>query len=144
METNKQSKQPAAARSALTKPISLRLTQEEHLQLQADAGEASISQHIRKMLFNSSNELINATLSLSEQRLSPQSRQRVLAQILVLLGQLKAANEVSETLEAIRIGLIEPTPEFLSSINALNAELQSLRFELLKALGLRPSKSTDK
>ena len=144
METNKISKQPAAARSALTKPISLRLTQEEHLQLQADAGETSISQHIRKMLFNSSNELMNGTSLVDEQRLSLQSRQRVLAQILVLLGQSKAANEVSETLEAIRIGLIEPTPEFLSSINALNAELQNLRFELLKALGLRPSQPKDK
>lgn len=144
MEINNHLKQHNTARPALTKPISLRLTQEEYQQLKADAGDSSISEYIRKALFRPLCEPATKAATDFELRLTPQSRQKILAQILVHLGQLKAANEVSEMLAAIKLGLVDASPEFSTSVNTLHAEIQCLRLELLKALGLRPSQSKNK
>ena len=137
MEVKKQS-MPCSARSVLSKPISLRLSSEEYEQLKNEAGQLSLSDYMRHRLFSDVLEEPPDSGNQLKARLSPQMRQKILAQILIQLGQSGVLNEVSQTLKAIRTGLINTSPEFTVTLNTLQDELQSLRLDLLKALGLRP------
>lgn len=138
METKTQRKLRASRRAALTKPISIRLTVEEFEQLKSEAGKISLSEFIRAQLFKTKISVMDDSLLVQEQRLTPQARQKMLAQILLKLGQLQSVNEVGELLTAIKLGLIDASPELTTSVEGLHQEIQSLRNDLLKALGLRP------
>jgi len=121
---------------ALTKPISIRLTQEEIVELKRLAGSLSVSEYMRRQLFG---DVANVkSENASEMRLTPQARQKLLAQILMRLGQLDTVKNVNLLIESIETGLIYVSPEVLSEFSALHREIQNLRQDLLKALGLRP------
>ena len=120
---------------ALTKPISIRLTQEEIIELKRLSGELSVSEYVRRQLFcGSATAKCENT---SDMRLTPQARQRLLAQILMRLGQLDTIKNTNLLIEGIKTGLIDVSPEVLSEFSALHREIQNLRQDLLKALGLR-------
>lgn len=138
MESNIHAKPHNAAQPALTKPISIRLTQEEYQQLKVEVGDLSLSAHIRKRLFSNRLSAFNGTTSDCGQRLTPQMRQKLLAQILMQLGKLETVHNVNSLLNALQSGLIEASPELCVALEALHVEIKTLRHELLKALGLRP------
>ena len=101
------------------------------------AGERSLSEYVRQRLFdNAANS--KSVPSAHNGRLSPQSRQRLLGQILMRLGMLDAIRNVNVLAEAVQSGLIDASPELVTELDALQSELQTLRLDLLKALGLRP------
>ena len=126
--TNSQSK---------TKPISIRFTADELCELERLAGDLPLSTFVRQRLFDSEGSCANAKRPHPSGRLSVQDRQKLLAQILLKLGQLECVGSVDETLAAIQSGLIDASPELCISLDALTRELAIIRVELLKALGLR-------
>ncbi|MEO1749144.1 MAG: hypothetical protein AAFR27_11115 [Pseudomonadota bacterium] len=121
-----------------TKPISIRFTSDELCELKRLAGHLPLSTFVRQRLFGGEGWSESAKRPHLIARLSAQQRQRLLAQILLKLGQLRCVDNVNETLAAIQSGLIEASPEACTSLDALTRELTTIRVELLKALGLRP------
>jgi len=111
------------------------MTHEERKQLQADAGDLALSQYIRNRLFQEQGWDLNNC-----GRLSPQSRQKLLAQILIKLGQSGLAQNLSDLTEAARLGVSELSPELHLTLAELTKELREIRLDLIKALGLRPEK----
>ncbi len=121
--------------SRLTVPVSVRLTCEERDQLRRAAGRLSISEYIRTRLFC---DVVQT--SIEGGRLSPQERQRLLAQILIGLGQSGLASNLAELADAAHLGLLDLPPEVHSLLAELLGEVRGLRQDLLKALGLRGRK----
>lgn len=136
MESTSSAKPRDSARHKLTKPVSIRFTQEEIAELKRKAGERSLSNYVRSHLFSRTSDFENSNNS--ESRLSPQMRQKLLAQILMRLGSLDTVHNVNELMQAIQTGLIDASPEFANTLASMAAELKTLRHDLLKALGLRP------
>ena len=136
METTSSAKTRDSARQKLTKPVSIRFTQEEIAELKRKAGEGSLSKYVRSQLFAITSDYKNSNNS--ESRLSPQMRQKLLAQILIRLGSLDSVHNANELMQAIQTGLIDASPEFANTLASMAVELKKLRHDLLKALGLRP------
>ncbi len=117
-------------------PISLRLTQEELILLKSKAKGKSVSSYIRNRLF-SENPLPD-TPETHDDRLSPQVRQKLLAQILIKLGKSGLAQSLEELAYAAKIGTLPLTPDVLSEIRSAYAFIHEIRNLLIRALGLRP------
>ncbi len=118
-----------------TVPVSVRLTDDERCKLnsEADAKGLSLGEYIRMRLFGGElGDYVHAN------RLSAEDRQKLLAKILLRLGQLDTVQSVNNALKGIQSGLIDPSPEFLAALDAMHGELIALRRDLLRALGLRP------
>jgi hypothetical protein len=122
--------------AAKCSPLSVRVTPEERESLLQKAGDMPLSEYVRGQLFGAQNK--NVVSAPTTQRISPAERQRLLAQILVRLGEMKTAQHLGGLVDAIRSGITDADPELISSIKKLRGEFKTLRFELLKALGLRP------
>jgi len=123
-------------KSALTKPISIRFTQEEFVELKRMAGKQSLSEYVRSQLFNDANDSDSSYTD--ETRLSPQTRQKLLAQILMRLGKLDTVHNVNLLMQALKSGLIDTSPQLIIALEAVHGELKALRQDLTKSLGLRP------
>ena len=136
MESKDHAKLRATSRSASTKPISIRFTKEEFAELKHRAGKMSLSMYVRRRLFGDGAMPVN--LDGVEARLTPQMRQKLLAQILMRLGRLDLVHDVNTLLNGVQSGLIETSPELCAALEAVHGELITLRHDLLKALGLRP------
>ncbi|MEP5730122.1 MAG: hypothetical protein ABJL67_12220 [Sulfitobacter sp.] len=124
-------KKPFSRRS----PVSVRLTEEERLRLEAEAGGLPLSRYIRIKLFHSDTP---ATPTLDGTRLSPHSRQKLLAQILASLGRSGIAASLAELTELARLGLLPDDGELPKLLTSAREEFAGLRIDLLRALGLRP------
>lgn len=120
--------------TAKSRPVSVRLTPEERAALERDAKGASLSRHIRARLFDGFDS------GVGEMRLSPETRQKLLAQILARLGQMGIAISLSELAELARLGLLDMTPEAERALLDALGDLRDLRRDLLIALGKRPGK----
>ena len=120
-----------------TKPVSIRFTADELYELKRLAGDLPLSVFVRQRLFDSEGSRTNEKLPPPSGRLTVQGRQKLLAQILLKLGQIRCVDNVNETLQGIQSGLIEASPEVCTSLDALTRELATIRVELLKALGFR-------
>lgn len=120
--------------SRKSRPVSVRLTPEERAVLEREARGASLSQHIRARLFS------DAASSASADRISPEARQRMMAQVLSQMGSMNAGQNLQELAELARLGLLQMTPETESTLQETLREFRDFRHDLLKALGLRPKK----
>ena len=136
METKHHAELRASSRSASTKPLSIRFTKDEIVELKRQADKLSLSAYVRRQLF--SDELNPEISGNIEARLTPQMRQKLLAQILMRLGRLDLVQDVNTLLNGVQSGLIETSPELCAALEAVHGELITLRHDLLKALGLRP------
>lgn len=136
MKIKHHAKLRALSHSAATKPISIRFTKEEITELKRQAGKLSLSAYVRRRLFNDDTNF--EILDNVEARLTPQMRQKLLAQILMRLGRFDLVHDVNTLLNGVQSGLIETSPELCAALEATHGELKALRHDLLKALGLRP------
>ncbi|WP_439629950.1 hypothetical protein [Shinella sp.] len=125
----------------VSSPLSLRLTPEERATLEAAAGGRALGAYIRARLFAGEGRHtigVESDGNGNAERLSPEARQRLLAQILGALGQSRALRSLSELAEAARIGVLPLAPDVLADIRAACAGIQEIRLVLLRALGLKP------
>lgn len=121
-------------------PVSVRLTHEERVELKQAAGGKSLSYYIRSRLFNHGEQAFPD----DEIRFSAVARQKLLAQILIRLGQSGLAENLRELNEVAKLGLLDTQIELRSTLSELRKEVKGLRSDLIKALGLRPRKGDDK
>ena len=136
METKHYAKLRVTSCPALTKPISIRFTEEEIVELKRQAGKLSLSEYVRRRLFN--DGIIAENSDDTEPRLTPQMRQKLLAQILMRLGKLDMVHNVNTLMNGLQSGLMDTSPELYAALEAVHRELKTLRHDLLIALGLRP------
>ena len=112
-------------------PFSLRLSIEERLKLDADAGSLSIGEYIRSCLFE------NPTTRKVRFR-RPVQDEQALVQVLGALGRSRLSNNLNQLAKAVHSGSLPVTPETEQAILAACAAVQNMSGELVKALGLPP------
>ena len=120
-------------------PLSVRVTPEELAELLSQAGKQSLSDYVRSKLFEGDSPSSNVPST----RLSPRDSQRLLAQILIQLGQMNTAKQLNELIKAIHSGIVEADQELIDLLSALQADLRALRGDLLKALGFAQEVESD-
>ncbi|MCV6575091.1 MAG: hypothetical protein OIF58_05085 [Cohaesibacter sp.] len=114
--------------------ISLRLTAEEKSILVRASKGQSLSAYIRKKLFASDSHTDNHK---TEMRLCPKERQKLLAKILSELGKAQLSQSLCELADAAKLGTLPLTPDVCSDIQKAITKINSIRSDLLKAMGLR-------
>jgi|OM-RGC.v1.026554195 hypothetical protein len=122
--------------TAKAQPVSVRLMPEERALLEREAGGLSLSEFIRARLFG---EAVTASFDFDD-RLSPEVRQKMLAQILAKLGESDAGKPLAELAELARLGLLQMSTEEQLILKTAISDLHELRLDLIKALGMRPKK----
>lgn len=112
-----------------SRPISLRLTDEECSRLTADAGRKPVSAYIRDRLFGA--EVRQRAIRV------PSTGDIYVARLLAELGRSELAANLHELVEAVRIGALPVTPETEHAIRSACDAVERMRADLLLALGLR-------
>ena len=107
--------------------------------LEREAGALTLSEYIRARLFG---EAVTGAFDY-EERLTPEARQKMLAQILAKLGESGSGKSLSELAELARLGLLQMSPDEQQALSDAIADLRELRRDLLKALGTRPKNGGD-
>lgn len=118
---------PRAKKKATT-PVSLRLTDEERAELVARAGTRTLSSYIREQLFDGDARGRRVRL--------PSYDKQMLGRILATLGQSGVTDSLRELSEAARIGALPVSPETEQSIASACAAIDSMRCNLISALGV--------
>lgn len=112
--------------------VSVRLSPEERQALEQAAKGKTLSAYIRQKLLSAD------TINTETIRLSPQARQKLLAQILASLGKSNLSVSLKEIAEAAKLGLLPLTEDVLADIKTATTQIKFIRKILLKALGLKP------
>lgn len=119
---------PRKHRRKPTKPISLRLNDEERQRLKAEAGRRTLSALIRERLFGPQVQSRRVYL--------PKYDEKALGQVLALLGQSGIAACLRDLCEAVRVGALPVTPETEEDIKRACHSVKTMRSDLIRALGL--------
>lgn len=109
-------------------PISLRLTADERVWLEAEAGTRTLSTYVRERLFDSKGG----------RRLDrrPSHNARALAQVLAALGQSGIVESLRELSRQAEIGALVLTPETEAALKSACEAIERMRRDLMDALGL--------
>lgn len=110
-----------------TRPVSIRLTEEERSQLEIEAGSAPLSVHLRARL------LAGTGLRRAETHFRYVDFGRLLSQ----LGQSNISSSLADLAEAARNGALPVNPDTERALNDACSAVMTMRSELLQALGLR-------
>lgn len=117
-------------------PFSLRLTPEERLRLEQDAGRQSVSAYIKSRLFN------GAAAPVRTRGLSPVRDHAALASALARLGQSRIANNLNQLARAANVGALDLTPELEAELREACAAVVEVRSLLVAAVGLSDGPSS--
>lgn len=110
------------------KPVSIRLTPEERAHLETAARGSSLSSYIRGCVFD-------AGFRSSPVRM-PRHDERVLAQILALLGQSEIASHLRELSGSAKNGTLPVSPEIEAALVTACGHVAEIRTLLMRGLGL--------
>ena len=116
-------------------PFSLRLTPEERLQLERDAGHQSVSAYIKSSLFDGSVAPVRT------RGLHPVKDRAALAEALARLGQSRVANNLNQLARAASLGALDLTPELEAELHDACAAVAEMRALLVQAMGLSEGRS---
>ncbi|MCW2248052.1 hypothetical protein M2352_003686 [Azospirillum fermentarium] len=111
-------------------PFSLRLTFEERAALAVAAGAEPLGCYIRRRILGD-----DVTYSRRHRR-APVQDHEALGRVLGALGQSKLASNLNQLAKAVNTGTLEVTPDSEQAIRDACADVQRMRAELLRALGL--------
>lgn len=114
-------------------PLSVRLTASKRAQLEQMAGGMSLNAYVRMRLFTNGKAPRNARRSV---RLA---KEKALAKVLRRLGKLELSKDLEMLQWAEQNGQICLTGEAQRSIISACRDIQSMRQDLVKALGLSSS-----
>lgn len=120
-------KRPSTGKPKSTRPVSIRLTEEERSRFQAEAGATPLSVHLRARL------LAGTGLRRTEAHFRYVDFARLLSQ----LGQSSLSSNLADLAEAARSGGLPVNPDTEKALNDACAAVIAMRSELLLALGLR-------
>lgn len=116
-------------------PFSLRLTPEERLRLERDAGHQSVSAYVRFRLFD------GAAASVGTRGVYPVRDHAALASALARLGQSRIANNLNQLARAANLGALDLTPELEAELHEACAAVLEVRSLLVAAVGLSDGSS---
>lgn len=120
-------------RKAYPPPFSLRLTAEERVRLDHDAGNVPLGAYIRSRLFDGlPPRPVNSR--------RPARDDKLLAQLLGAFGQSRIANNLNQLAHAANCGSLLLTPEGEASLRASCDAVTLIRRHLMTALGLEAGK----
>lgn len=119
----------ARMRPVATRPFSIRLSKEERLHLEREAGAQPLGTYVRARLLNDARRGKAGRLSADP---------ALLGQLLARLGQLQLARSLSDLSAAATVGSIVMTPELERELRAASRAVREIRDMLMRALGLKP------
>jgi len=114
-----------------TKSLSIRFTNDERARLERAAGNKPLSAYIR-------DKLLDDYVSSRKVTRKPRENSILLAQILAMLGKSDVPTNMRQLADSARIGSLPDTPDVIRDINAACLTIEKIRYDLIKALGLRP------
>ncbi len=120
-------KQPKPPRKKYPSPVTLRLTEDERVQLEKDAGSSSLSTYIRECVFGGR----------IAKRVVPAADRVLLAQILAQLGGSRMANNLSQIAHHANCGSLVLEEVTEEEINEACVHIAWMRVKLIEALGLK-------
>lgn len=113
----------------------MRLSHKERARLKRDAGETPLATYIKLRLFNNLPDLATFGPSLPGGR--PATDTRLIAQLLAALGASRIANNLNQLAKAANMGDLPLYPEAEADLREACAAVQSMRADLIRALGLK-------
>ncbi len=116
-------------------PFCLRLSFEERAKLEQEAAGKPLGPYIRTRLFNQPSPRKR------RYKRKPRTDQKLLAQILSAIGASRMASNLNQLAKAINSGSLIVSPETESALRAACRDIDFLRRELIRALGLAPRDS---
>lgn len=127
-------------------PLSLRLTTEERVELERLAAGMSLSAFIKSRIFDPNKPIPGKQNTAqgwrggcAKQR-RPVKDQKVLGQLLALLGASRLPQNLNQLAKAAHIGTLPLPDEIAHELRQACTEIRAMRVMLMQALGLRPSK----
>lgn len=111
-------------------PFSLRLTPEDRLRLEHEAGDMSIGSYIRWRLFDPEDPPPRHRAKF------PVKDHAALSRALALLGGSRIANNLNQLAKAAHSGSLPLTPDIETELREAVAHVAELRAMLIAALGL--------
>lgn len=119
-----------------TKPLTIRLSDDERSVLAREAGKLSLSAHIRRKLLN------DAVSPRRGKRLSrkppvPKVDHVALGKALALLGRSEFSRRLDELATAAMMGALPLGPELIQELYATCAHIQAIRDALMESLGVQ-------
>lgn len=111
-------------------PFSLRLTPEERLHLERDAGHQSVSAYVKSRLFD------GAAAPVRTRGPHPVKDRAALAEALAKLGQSRIANNLNQLARAANVGALDLTPELEAELHEACRAVAEMRGLLVQAVGL--------
>lgn len=111
-------------------PFSLRLTVEERAKLQELAGDMSLSSFIKDNLFKSTG------VKLRRRRRKPIKDQKLIAQVLAVLGKSRLSQNMNQLAKACNTGTLPLLPEVEQELRQACADIKQMRLMLMQGMGL--------
>lgn len=121
------------ARRKTTKPVSIRLSDEERAFLTRQAGKLSLSAHVRNKLLGDSGEGAHQRRG-EARRQVPRADQESLGRALALLGRNDFARRLDELATSAVMGALPLGPELIEELHAVCSYIRAMRDALMQAL----------
>lgn len=116
-------------------PFSLRLSEAERARLKAEAGNQPLGAYIR-------SRLLGEDAAKRRRSRRPRIDEQTAARLLAELGKSRLANNINQLARAANSGSLPLTPETETALRRACADIQAIRHELMRALGLLPKDGT--
>lgn len=116
-------------------PFSLRLSEAERVRLKAEAGNQPLGAYIRSRLLGDQADKRRHS---RRPRIDEQTAARLLAE----LGKSRLANNINQLARAANSGSLPLTQETETALQQACADIQAIRLELMRALGLLSKEET--
>lgn len=120
-------------RRKATKPVSIRLSDEERAFLTRQAGKLSLSAHVRNKLLGDSDEGAHRR-RVSPRRRVPRAEQESFGRALALLGGNDFARRLDELATAAVMGALPLGPELIEELHAVCSYIRAMPDALMQAL----------
>lgn len=112
-------------------PFSLRLTETEREQLEAQAGGMSLASYIKSVVFAAEAPTYR------KRRKPPVAEQRLLAEVLARLGQTRTSNNLNQIAKHLNQGTLVIDDELELDLKAAIVEVAWIRATIMDALGVK-------
>ncbi len=114
-----------------TTPFSIRLTAEEKDTIKQAAGTKPVGAYVR-------SRLLGENVATRHKTRRPGVDQKKFAFVLAELGKTRLASNMNQIARAANAGALPVTRELVEELHAACADIRSMRFALIEALGIKP------
>ncbi|WP_293612723.1 hypothetical protein [Ponticaulis sp.] len=124
---------PKTRKSKHPSPISLRLSPDERALLERDAGNKTLSAHIREQLFGES--VTSSFRRPARKSNKPNVDHVVLAKLLGLLGKSRLSQNMNQIAKAAHMGALPVSDELEAELALACQDIKDMRDTLISAMG---------